>query len=598
MCGQPKTSKEPDAVRIAFTIRKDVFRSGASRRNVPPALLAACAWLERNWPAILAFLAAVMACLIAIAYAKQPLLEAYSFRQTQTALTSYWMIKEGWRLAYQTPVLGYPWSIPFEFPLFQSLAALLSRAGGFPLDETGRLLSFAFLLACGWPAFLIARRLDLPPQVAFVFCAFFWSSPAYLFVGRTFMIETIALFFTLMAIPYALDLRRPEPTWPSVLLFALFATLGMLQKVTTAAPVLTIMGLIVLASHIKASRVNLPTRRRVLCIAAAFGTPLLLGALWVKYTDAVKLLNAYGAEETSEALVKWNLGTLAQRFDPHILKMVFWDRTTSYNAGGTASVLLLAGALVSGDRRTRTILLVSLVLFALPFFMFANLYRIHEYYQSASEVFIIAALAVAIVMWLPKLTVPAVAPIIAALFVFWNLASFTKTFEPLADAAITPANSTVLAVSDVLRRYTPPDSAIVVYGMNWNSAIPYYSQRKALTAAKKVGGAIFYDEQGNQTHKTYPSAWREPQRYLGDLKMGALVFCPTDELSPEEILSHPEVRKNPALFAVGSCYIDLPGVKSITVENRIVLPETLPDPHAADSGPVRINRRSDFIEHY
>ncbi|HTK83838.1 MAG TPA: hypothetical protein VL625_02025, partial [Patescibacteria group bacterium] len=239
---------------------------------------------------------------------------------------------------------------------------------------------------------------------------------------------------------------------------------------------------------------------------------------------------------------------------------------------------LLAGALIWGDGRTRIFLLVSLALFALPFFMFANLYRIHDYYQSASEVFIIAALAFAIVMGLPKLPVPALAPIIMALFVFWNLAFFTKTFEPLAKAALTPANSTVLAVSDVVRRYTPSDSAIVVYGMSWNSAIPYYSQRKALVAAKKVGGAVYYDEQGNQIHRTYPSAWQDPERYLGDLKMSALVFCPTDELSIEEILSHPDVKKHPALFEVGSCYIDLPGVESITVENHAVLPGTLPDP--------------------
>ncbi|HTK85448.1 MAG TPA: hypothetical protein VL625_10225, partial [Patescibacteria group bacterium] len=280
----------------------------------------------------MAVFAAAIACLVAIVYAKQPLLEAYSFRQTQTALTSYWMIKEGWRLAYQTPVLGYPWSIPFEFPLFQSLAALISSTGDFPLDETGRLLSFSFLLACGWPAFLIVRRLGLPLRAAFVFCALFWSSPAYLFVRRTFMIETTALFFTLMAIPFALDLRRPDMKLSSVLLFALFATLGMLQKVTTAAPVLTVMGFVVLASHIRTSGITLPTLRRAACMAVAFGMPLLLEVLWVKYTDAVKLLNAYGSEETSAALIKWNFGTLAQRLDPHVLRLVFWDRTALYNA--------------------------------------------------------------------------------------------------------------------------------------------------------------------------------------------------------------------------------------------------------------------------
>lgn len=49
----------------------------------------------------------------------KPILDMFSFRQTQTAISVLWMIKEGHYLNYQTPVLGFPWSIPFEFPLYQ-----------------------------------------------------------------------------------------------------------------------------------------------------------------------------------------------------------------------------------------------------------------------------------------------------------------------------------------------------------------------------------------------------------------------------------------------------------------------------------------------
>ena len=151
-------------------------------------------------PAILALVVAAIAAWFAVFYAGQPLLEMHGFRQTQTALTSYWMIEDGWRLAYETPVAGYPWSIPMEFPIYQSIVALTTWLGSFNLDSTGRLVSFCFLLACAWPAFMIVRRLNLPSQVAWVFCALLWSSPIYLFWGRTFMIETAALFFTFSAI--------------------------------------------------------------------------------------------------------------------------------------------------------------------------------------------------------------------------------------------------------------------------------------------------------------------------------------------------------------------------------------------------------------
>jgi hypothetical protein len=67
----------------------------------------------------LAVFTAAFALAIAISHREQPILEFHGFRQTQTAITSYWMMQEGWQLDYQTPVAGYPWAIPFEFPLIQ-----------------------------------------------------------------------------------------------------------------------------------------------------------------------------------------------------------------------------------------------------------------------------------------------------------------------------------------------------------------------------------------------------------------------------------------------------------------------------------------------
>lgn len=53
----------------------------------------------------------------------QPLTGMFYFRETQTALSDYWMTQGGPKLIYETPVTGFPYKIPFEFPLFQWLAA-------------------------------------------------------------------------------------------------------------------------------------------------------------------------------------------------------------------------------------------------------------------------------------------------------------------------------------------------------------------------------------------------------------------------------------------------------------------------------------------
>jgi len=87
-----------------------------------------------------------------------PILDLYFFRQTQTALSAYWLWRGGPWLSYETPALGFPWSIPFEFPFYQGLVALL-RAIGIPIDISGHLVSFSFYLASIWPIWLLFSTL-------------------------------------------------------------------------------------------------------------------------------------------------------------------------------------------------------------------------------------------------------------------------------------------------------------------------------------------------------------------------------------------------------------------------------------------------------
>src|SRR5271154_4345091 len=68
----------------------------------------------------------------------------HGFRQAQTAISAESIRNGGPILRYETPVLGPPWSLPFEFPLYQALVALLARIFGTPIDQTGRFVSEVF----------------------------------------------------------------------------------------------------------------------------------------------------------------------------------------------------------------------------------------------------------------------------------------------------------------------------------------------------------------------------------------------------------------------------------------------------------------------
>ena len=509
-------------------------------------------FLATRWAAILAGCVAAYATWLAISYANQPLLELNAFRQTQTALTSYWMVREGWQLAYQTPVGGYPWSIPFEFPLYQSLVALVAWLGRFPLDPVGRLISFAFLLGCAWPAQQIARRLAFSPQVAWIFCALLWSSPYYLYWARTFSIETLAIFLMLAAIPYALDLAQPNPNLKTALFASLFATLGMLQKITTGAPVVMVMGLVVMATVFGRSGAKLPTARQIAAFLIAFLPPIVAGLAWTYYTDLVKEANALGRELTSQKLMQWNFGTIEQRFDVEQLKVIFWDRILSNNVAGFIGPLLLAAAFIFGPNRVRMFLLVALILLILPIFIFFGLHFNHEYYQASCVVFLIAALAAACAFVPPRpaLWRYAIIPVIVAM-VLVNYQTFTNTYavSESAPRSFFIENSTdnpnfYLAVAEVVRRYSPEDSGIVVFGADWNSTIAYYSQRKALT----VPNWAIYD-----------AAWQNPSAFLGGKQLGALVFCPGGKgVNFKRIMERPDVSSRPTLFNVNGCFIWFP----------------------------------------
>src|SRR5690606_35229229 len=66
--------------------------------------------------------------------------DLHHFRQSQTAITILYF-KDHWSLLdYWTPVMGKPWAIPFELPIYQFLAALFFEFSGLSLETSARLV--------------------------------------------------------------------------------------------------------------------------------------------------------------------------------------------------------------------------------------------------------------------------------------------------------------------------------------------------------------------------------------------------------------------------------------------------------------------------
>jgi hypothetical protein len=521
---------------------------------------------------------AIIALSIAIYYARLPILEFHGFRQTQTAMTTYWMLREGWHLDYQTPVAGYPWSIPFEFPIYQSLVALIVYLGNFSLDTTGRFVSLAFLFACALPAFAISRRIKLSSETPWVFSILLWSSPLYLFWGRTFMIETSAIFFTFAALPYAIDLLPEHPHWNSTLWFILWITLGMLQKITTALPEMIIIFFMIVISHLKTVGFRLPTLQKTVQVATAFFVPILIAGLWTYYAEVTRAQNILGLEMTSKSLTLWNFGTLQQYLDFGIYKTIIWDRAMVRNAGSILGAFILVISLFFGERHTKIPLLISLALFLLPIEIFINLNLVHDYYQVSSVLFLLGGLSIAIVNLKEK--VRNKIPIILAItliFTTFNLFQYKQTYWRLIDDLQNSSNQAanqILLVSKVLNKYTPQGSAVVILGADWSSEIGYYAERKSFTVPDWRNRP---DWPGKSNWKgKYNKILYNPTAYLGNEELGSIVFC-TDQdhqFQAKEMIYDQYIAAKPNLFKVSNCYIWLPNVNAIKLpgSNQVILP--------------------------
>ncbi|WFN89127.1 hypothetical protein [Agrobacterium pusense] len=498
----------------------------------------------------LVLIALVTLCISAffsLYYSTQQPLDMYAFRQTQTAITSYWFIKEGFALAYQTPVGGRPWAIPFEFPLYQGIVAVIAKTFNLSLDAVGRLVSYIFLLACLWPVAGIFRVSKLKRETFYIFSALLLSSPVYLYWGRSFMIETTALFFTIAFLYYfSLGMREGFSIRCNAFLL-LSATLALLQKSTTALPVMIVAALLYAFVTLRqAERFKSLFKLHVFAVPIfGFLIPVIVAYVWVKFTDDQKSLNILGEYLTSDRLNSWNWGTLAQRFEPTIYDKVILMRMFVGNLGAVVGLGLFIYFpiwCIKNDRRTElTIFCVALALGFLPFLMFPNLHIVHTYYQTANLVFLLFAAALALGTFhnhAPKAVTGFFLIILASNYIYFGIKYYPAISQQFS------SYDRDIAVGKSIKNATTEGGQFIALGNDWSSTFSYFAERKSFTIPDWL----------TQTDDVL----MHPEKYLDAGQLGGLVFCGKDNLDPA-IFTDFVARKQWNTANVNGCKIAFPG---------------------------------------
>jgi hypothetical protein len=433
---------------------------------------------NRGLAALGLFLAALAANVWFLFHGEFSLRGVYEFRQVQTAITAYYFKHEGLKLAYDTPVLGPPWSIPMEFPTYQAVVAVVSNATGLDLETAGRLTSMFFFYAAIPAVLLLLRRWVPSRRERLVVASSILICPPFLLYSRTFLIESTALCLALwFLVAFVAVLERPTVMTVGMCWF--LGALACATKITTFAVVCVPAGLIV-AAYLRAQGDTGGDRRddRLRTVARAalgLGVPLLAGTAWIGYSDALKLRNPYGQLLTSEALRTWNLGTMAQRVSAE-----FWRKVGKVTLQDVLSVPAIVIAVVACwriDRAYRRLALFALLCYPGGFVLFANLYYVHDYYFYSSALFAAVALGV-IAAGLLRAAWPSRPLAVAFVLVAFGgqIWAFSAGYKKFGDQPASPPPT----MAELVRRVTPPNDVVAILGMDWNGVIPYYAERRAI----------------------------------------------------------------------------------------------------------------------
>ena len=398
------------------------------------------------------------------------------YRQTHTAITALFIQREhNFSLAYPTPLLGKPWSIPYEFPLYQWSVVQLANTTGLPLTQSARAVSatcFYLALPAIW---LLLGRLGVARIRRLLVLGLVLSCPLYIFYARAFLIETMALMFSLWFLAAFVNaVERRHLGW---LVLANVAGAGAgLVKVTTFLLYLLPAGACAL-SWLWRERPGRwrPFLRAAGWIAAATAVPFAVTLAWLKYADGLKALNLSGRQLMSGAMQSYHFGTWQTRLSPALWQS--FGTTLVTNIAPLATLLLLAGVLaVTGGGRWRKWIYGGLLLFAAGPLIFPLLYSWHEYYFVANSIPLLAATGLALCALFESsrprwLVWSAVLAILAS-----QLWCYRQQLYPVQQTVNQGGSGLTAWLHDI----TGPDDVLIIAGEDWAPMIPYYAQRRAL----------------------------------------------------------------------------------------------------------------------
>ena len=369
-----------------------------------------------------------------------------------------------------------------EFPLYQWIVALFVNITKYNLDQAGRLISLTFFYLSLIPAYFLISDYIKNKGHRFIVLSLILANPIYIFWSRTFMIESLALFLGITYLCIGrIMLKKGSNRW--LFLVAIFGILAALTKVTTFVVFfipLTFLFISILLDELRSRPFRKILSKYVIYGLVMFIVPLLIANIWINYGDYLKGQNPMADFIISTNLNHWNFGTLQQK-----LSLDTWQQIINFTFPTEISNrIVLVFCWIVGlilNRKYWKEILFPLLFAASGPLIFTNLYYVHTYYHYANSIFISISFGFVLISLIEfssnkktqLIKSCIIVPIILSLFFLGYTGSYYYTSQA-------NNNTELISLANAIKTNTHDDEVLLIYGHDWDSSLPYYSQRKSL----------------------------------------------------------------------------------------------------------------------
>ncbi|MBC8126645.1 MAG: glycosyltransferase family 39 protein [Gloeobacteraceae cyanobacterium ES-bin-144] len=415
---------------------------------------------------------------------------------------------------YITPVLGKPWNIPMELPIYQWITARWYNLSNMTLDSCGKFISVIAWLACLIPVWILLKTLRFNTTQILFSLVLLLASPLYLFWSNAFLIETTGTLLGAWMVACAVRGHdRRSALWLAAAFG--FSITAILCKATTWAMAAGMGGLLLVfrdgwpqwKSLFKKDPEKNPNesprpRAAIILVIASLSLllPIIAGKLWLNHGDTIKSANPFARViimANSAGQTKWNYGTLEQKLNPATWHQI-WRHITDqllvpFPLIGPflMPLILIAGAIASPRRIP--LILIFLAGFASGPIIFTNLYYEHSYYWCANGIWLLLAVGSALAgIWecrAEKLWPQITAVVLVSIVAISGFARWHQVYLPILTSLPTREQITQ-AWTYPVQHIVPPKRSLLVVGHDWNSNTLYYAERKGI-AYPTSGGIQF-----------------------------------------------------------------------------------------------------------